>query len=512
MKAISTLLIPLTLLVLTGCSASSDAVRQPIDLQSPEPPLIRDQINETAAGPEQDTPFDYASMTVEVLIQLNSEPRLHSPLRTLVSDGPQEYTLYFRQPMQRDSVEQALQVQAKAFQKDWPYSFVPELTFAWKNDQELKVTAKVPASAKADQLSDSYLLDVKGAKTQNGTVLDDVPNFFATVTKPDQLWRISLDGKVRERLSSLSEPYMFKQLGTDDRYFFLSRFKEYCECDKELERLYALYDVETKQVISYPVPLATNYVGPGTFIVDRRGFFYKQPDEQTVVPESQTAVPVQVDGYIHGSSFSRNGSHLLLAVGQGQEQQQTDLDLVVYALENGTSERLTGALKGNVPLREPIGSPMPIHFYDDGEYVYYAMRDQEKQTEQRYMYSWQTKQISAWNPPVDEYAWSGFIISSDGKYQMYPNAGVYKGKELVYQDLNAPGDFWINGTHLMVGHKYEDVPDGVAPQESITLFDADTQKRWAIAEHLPGGTWVIGSSSDGKWIYLTTNADLASLQ
>ncbi|MFM1650655.1 hypothetical protein ACI7RC_00985 [Brevibacillus sp. B_LB10_24] len=509
MKAISTLLIPLTLLVLTGCSASSDAVRQPIDIQPPEPPLIRDQMNETAAGPKQDTPFDYASMTDEVLIQLNSEPRLHSPIRTLVSDGPQEYTLYFRQPMQRDSVEKTLQERAKDFQKDWPYSFVPELAFAWKNDQELLVTAEVPAS-KPRQISDSYLLDVKGAQTQNGTVLDEQPNFFATVTKPDQLWRISLDGKVRERLSSLSEPYMFEQLGMDDRYFFLSRFKEYCECDKELERLYGLYDVEKKQLISYPVPLATNYMGPGTFIADRRGFFYKQPDEQTVVPESQTAVPVRVDGHIYGSSFSRDGSHLLLAV--GEEQQQANLDLVVYALENGTFERLSGALKGNVPPNELSGNPLPIYFYDDGEYVYFAMRDPDKQAELRYMYSWQTKQISTWNSPVDEDAWSGFSSSSDGKYKMYPNAGLYKGKELVYQDINVPGNYWINGTHLMVGHKYEDVPDGVAPQESITLFDADTQKRWAIMEHLPGGNWVIGSSADGKWIYLTSKSDLASLQ
>jgi hypothetical protein len=54
-------------------------------------------------------PVEYANDGANaVLIQLKKEPRLHTPMTTLVANTPQTYTLRFREAMNRVSVEEAL--------------------------------------------------------------------------------------------------------------------------------------------------------------------------------------------------------------------------------------------------------------------------------------------------------------------------------------------------------------------------------------------------------------------
>jgi len=78
-------------------------------------------------------------MKEDVRIQLDAEPQLHSPLRTAVGTAPQAYTFFFREPMDRLSVEAAIRQHAK----DAPaVHFVePALSFHWVHDRQLRVLA-----------------------------------------------------------------------------------------------------------------------------------------------------------------------------------------------------------------------------------------------------------------------------------------------------------------------------------------------------------------------------------
>lgn len=318
-------------------------------------------------------PFDYAELQEAVRIQLDDQPRLHSPIQSVVTPAPQRYTLFFKSDMDRTSVEEALLQRAKDAKKDRPEYVLPSLSFRWANDRQLRLTVTVPPGERPDYGARRYLLDVKGAKTKLGETLADPPTFLAVLYAPNQLWRVSADGKQKDQLSSFTEPYFTQQyLEAEQPYLLLSRFIQYCECDANYERMYAVYDVNERKLVPYPLPLETSYMGDGDFVADRRGFFYAKPDGKNSIPPSNTAVSLRVAEYIHGAVFSKDRRHLIMAV--GRKQQTGDFDLVIRNLDSGHERRLPKALKGTAPQNELTGSAAPIHFQDNGEIVTFAMR------------------------------------------------------------------------------------------------------------------------------------------
>jgi hypothetical protein len=317
---------------------------------------------------------------------------------------------------------------------------------------------------------------------------------------------MSLDGKVRERLTSFEHPYGISLLDESGRYLLLSLYTNYCQCDVPYEKLYSVYDLETKTLTPYPSKLSTNYMGPGTFIADWRGFFYAPPTGRTDLPTDVIVVNLDEKDYVHGANFSKDRAHLIMAV--GAKEQEQDLDLLIANLKTGESQRFAKVLRGAVPHSQVVASRVPISFYDDGERVYVTM-DLESEHEKRYAYTWKTNQVTAWESPVPVDTPGHFSSSSDAMYQLYPNGGLYKGNVLISENIT--DGIWVSGTHLIaLQEENPSAPEDSRYDKKIVIFDADKQVAHAIATNLFFATELVGSSRDGKWLYLLSSADLTA--
>lgn len=502
------------LVLLAACTDSPSAVdpqptKPPVGTPG-TPPAQPNPASEPAEPPDSvaEIPFDYTAMETDVLIRHAAEPRLHAPIQTVVTPAPQTYHFFFRQPMDRRSVEETIQYRAeeRARQNEGGYHVVPAFAFAWASDQQLHLTVTLPPVHEPEIGSRRYLLDVTGAFTRAGKRLEEQPSFQAVLYSPSQLWRISTDGSKKEPLTRFTEPYhTFRLLGEDGRYLMLSRFREYCECDAGYEQMYAIYDRQEKRLVPYPFPLKTEYRGPGRFYADKRGFFYAAP-EGAKLPEPEHAVAVRLSPYVHGASFSRDRQYLLLAV--GREQQTGDFDLVIRHLETGREQRIPRALGGQAPENVLTGGPMPVQFHDDGVSVYFAMQHPSEFRELRYRYTWKEQRVTAWQPSIPPDAWSGFTASDDGLYQLYPNGGLFRGEQSIDPQLSF--GHWLPGTHQFVYTALdEQAPDSSRYREQILLYDADRRTTRTIVKALYLDTQIVGISPDGKWIYVQTAADLS---
>lgn len=460
-----------------------------------------------SAGPSawqvEELPFAYDEMQQEVVIQLREEPRLQSPIRTVVGPKPQAYTLFFREPMNRQSVEAAILHHAREAAGEQPY-VEPKWQFHWVHDQQLHLLAELPRPLTPEDSWMEYLLHVAGAKTVQGRQLaEETPAFWAVSVLPQQLWKISLDGGKREKLTNFSVSYGMTFADPESRYLLLSRSQQFCECDARYPRLYALYDVQQGNLTHYPVELVKHYKGNGDFVADRRGFFYAWPDEGGEMPPSEWATRVQIDAYVHGASLSHDRRHLLMAVGAAEQQQ--DLDLLIYDLDAGKVEqRLPGALQGTIPRSELDDSPLTVTFTDDGRQAAFSLRKNDQDlSEKRFRYDWKTGTVIDWNPPVPEDAWSGYLQSDDGMYQLYWNGGLYQGSQFL-MEWSGNG-VWIPRTHQFAYVRRE---AGGAHTQSLHLYDADRREERLLAAGLPRSLEVIGASEDGKWLYVRTEHEL----
>ncbi|MGE5701960.1 MAG: hypothetical protein ACM32O_05485, partial [Clostridia bacterium] len=349
-------------------------------------------------------------------------------------------------------------------------------------------------------------LDVSGASTQAGKTLKETPAFLAVVDTPSQIWKVSLDGKVREPLTSFEQPYAtMRFLDEEGRYLQVSRFQQYCECDADYERLYSIYDRTKNTLETYPVEQESSYQGKGEFVADTRGFFYAMPAPGITVPAADTAIPIKLAEYVYGSGFSKDRTHVFLAV--GKEGQAGDFDLLVRNLKTGEEKRFPQALKGSQQTSEVSNSKIPVAFFDDGKRVTFSMRHPVEYKELRYQYEWSTKAVSAWKPPVADDAWSGYSLSSDGMYQLYPNAGLFKDGQQI--DETVHDGTWLNGTHQFVYIAFDHQSTEDTPYKAmIHLYDADTKKVRVIAEKLFSDTSLVGASKDGQWIYVQSKENL----
>lgn len=201
------------------------------------------------AGQMGEVPYDYDAMREDAVIQLREEPRLQSPTRTVVGEGPQAYTLFFREAMDRNSVEAAIRLHAKETADQQGY-VEPDWDFYWVNDRQLQLVANLDTSPVPGQGGIEYLIHVAGAKTLEGRELpEQTPAFGAVWFAPQQLWKISMDGQVRQQLTDFPVLFGMTLIDPDSRYLLLSRYQEYCECDIRYPKLYGVYVFTENKVL-----------------------------------------------------------------------------------------------------------------------------------------------------------------------------------------------------------------------------------------------------------------------
>lgn len=502
----------LFLFAIAGCDPVSLAPsEQPVAVeQVPDPSGESPSPGGVAQEPTEDwqreeIAYDYAAMQEDVRIQLNEESRLQSPLRTVVGIDPQSYTFFFREAVNRGSVEEAIRTHAKAAaSKEIPGVVEPAFRFYWVHDRQLQVLVTLPQPFSEAIDWQEYVLNAGGAKTATGHLIGDSFAFQGVVLPPHQIWRISVDGKARERLTDFSvmKNMEFLDADAESRYILLSRFTNYCECDAFYEKLYSVYDLKSHTAVPYPVELTDKYRGVGEFMADRRGFFYALPKKGTEVLTSEFAMKISVDGYVHGASFSHDYKQLLMAVGKADQKQ--DLDLAVFDVDAGTEKRFPGIIKGWVPTSEWDGEVVPVSFEDDGAFVTFAMRKAEQSLEEvRQRFEWKSGKVTSWSPPVPADHWSGFIPSDDGVYHYYWNAGLYQGATQLLQP-SGEGK-WIPGTHHFLFA--EAAKDGEGME--LFWFDADRKQKKLLVSGLSYGFSLLGASKDGQWLYVSTDRPLA---
>ncbi|WP_010492222.1 hypothetical protein [Paenibacillus elgii] len=487
-------------LSIAGCSEKSPA-EQPSAIQGG--PTTSTETPSTALNGQS---LGDQAIKNDVRIRLKDEPRLQSPVATTVAPTKQQFTLEFGEAMDRASVEAALKDQAKQYtEKEGAFGdgIVPSFDYRWVNDRELDLT--VGEISLPDPTFHSYQLSVSGAKTKSGRTLGESPSFKGVIEQPNQLWKMSVDGKSSEPLTSFDPPYGIEMLDESGKFLLLSRTTHYCQCDAPFEGIYTVYDVKEKKFIPYPNKLMTRYMGSGNFIADRRGFFYEQPEQGTGLPASDMAVAVRLNDYVHGAGFSKDRTRLIMAV--GTREQERDLDLLVFDLKSSKEQRLSKVLVGKVPFSQTHSGRWPVGFEDDGERVF-VMMDTDTGHEKRYAYTWKTGKLEPLKLPLPDDSWGGFTRTTDGAYQFYYNAGIYKGAVKISEDIRGDGD-WISGTHLLL--RMQESPG--TPKDSIynrdlVVFDADKRAERKIASGVWDGTSVAGSSPDGKWIYLISGKHL----
>ncbi|WP_232696958.1 hypothetical protein [Brevibacillus daliensis] len=444
----------------------------------------------------------------EYWMQVDSEPRMNSASQLdtfgaqLITPDEQQFTIYFKEPMDRTSVEKTLKAnvgEREVVIGDTCFSF------HWKSDSQVVVTAdqkRLPAKNEYYFLG-YYKLNLKGAKTKTGKTISSENGLTLYVKEPKQLYKVTTDGSKQIKLTSFKKSNESLILSDPaQRYLLVQRYAQYCECDGPLLRFSSLYDLLTKAEIKYPVELKTNYMGAGTFVADTRGFFYPAPDAKVApsIPKSNTAYRIALKDYVHGSGFSKDRNYLFVAL--GTKEQKTDFDLGIYHLKTGKLERHKKALKGHAPINQVSDQNYPVYFQDEGQYAYIRLEDYTgTDTLITYSYDWKTKKVAPWKSP-EQVTYLGFKQSTDGIYRYFgfTEGKVYKGNKL-HQVVNNQGHdgVWIPGTHKLAYVKSATSNGGTA--DTLHLYDADQKKEKTIRLQ-SNDSKIIGATPDGNWLFV----------
>ncbi|HEU4964056.1 MAG TPA: hypothetical protein VFV52_09445 [Bacilli bacterium] len=447
-------------------------------------------------------PFNTATLVHDALIRYDKEPRIQSPMMSTMTPGQQDFTIFFREPIDQESVEQRLvaSVQHILDERRKNYgakvsAFDVKLHFRWASTQQLHLQVDVPDAAEGWWLG----LNLVGTRTLGGAVLQDLPELAFVINREPKLFRVSTQDGTLTRLPDFDGYYSFEQLPGDSRYLLAEKYLEYCGgCDVHLLRGYSILDLKTEQLTEYPVSLMIkDYQGAGDFVADTRGFFYEQPTAGVVVPNASTAVPVQVAGHVYGASFSRDYRHVLIA--SGAPEQEHDFDLVIVDLQTGQQKRLQGVMKGWVAHNQATDGLLPIRIVDDGEQVTFTMTDQTQFKILSFTYAWATDTVTptTTHPRTD---WEG-DASDDGTYLLRPQGGIYRGKRLITDEVKYGQ--WITGTHKLFWiDQGEREKEYDMPPTIIHLYDADRNQVQDVAS-FARDVQVIGTSEDGRSLYIS---------
>ncbi|MFE5324656.1 hypothetical protein ACFQ88_39060 [Paenibacillus sp. NPDC056579] len=428
-----------------------------------------------------------------VHIVLEDEPRLPSQATALVSKTPKKWVLSFGESMNRASVEEVMK---RNLVPAGSQDLSVDITFQWENDRMLKVTT-TPKPAESSENPNArlvYSLSVNGAQTAAGNKLEKADEFRAVISDVEQIYRYSLDGKIKEKLSSFDKPYMLRSV-MDPGYIAAVQFAQYCECDAPSSKLYDLFSLKDRTFVSYPVELYDSYTGEGNFDVDSRGFFYSNP-KGLPIPQSASVNNITIDGMIFGTGISKDRRHVFIA--KGTKDQKTDFDLAIINLDNGKQDVFEKAMKGYPPANQVSSRDTPIVFRDDGKLVIFTMENREPWGYVNYAFDWGSRTVTPWKSPTGVDDWSGANMSSDGVYQLNGDGHIYKNG--VKQNGPKPimHGIWVNGTHSMI--LFENKGNNT---KELLLYDADSGKMALTNISLRHDQYVIGSSEDGKWLYVT---------
>lgn len=447
----------------------------------------------------------------DVLFRLNSDPRLmNNSLMVSIPKRDETITIFFKKPMDRSSVEKAIK---KIDERS--YRFYPKLLLHWSNDQELHVKALISQAETKLNGSDQLSIDLKDARTQSGGALkisgSSVRNsFVGTIAEPLNLWKVALDQPTnRKQLTSFDIPYNeISLLDTEARYFLLARDTKYgCRCDTGPTNHYSVYDTSLDKYTYYPygTEIMENYRGSGSFVADRRGFFYEIPDESEVqIPMSKTAMMFKLPEFVHGAAFSKDKKTIILVTGSEKTDENTKFN---FRLIDVATSKETLLLKqeiiGGIQQSYSTDERYPIKLFDDSQEVYFEMQNPKGEMSNgelndmvRYRFNWQSKKLAKWDSPGPKNVWLSLKASDDGRFKVYANGGLYDGNKLLVSSESKPSlDYgvWIPQTHDYAMIEYED------NQGSLVILHAGTLQE-TIYENIKGSP--VGTSKDGKWIYV----------
>jgi hypothetical protein len=474
---------------------------------SPSPSSIPDKFSEVGSEQEnmafsqtvKDVPYHYDTMVSPAVIRLDSDSRLEgTDISTHVMLRDEAYTIFFKEVPDRQSVKAALtRVNSQQFNL-----LYPKILIHWTSDRQLHVKVLPSKTEKWDNISKGYQLNLSGATTAIGRPLDESQNsirFFAIIAEPSQLWRYSIDGESKEKLTDFTEPYGIEPLDGNNTHLLLSRGSRYCECDALYPSYYSVYNADTNQVQPYPIEiqLTQNYRGNGSFMADTRGFFYDQPKPGVKAPLNDTTRFMQLPDLIFGASFSKNRDYLIMAV--GKEQQVEDFDVIILSMKTHKQLRYPRVIKGRIPEDQAYDRILPFTFKDDGERVYFTATDRVTHEDINYYYDWKAKKVVPWNAPKEVTGWTGFNESADKVYRFYANGGLFKADQFVKNSLefsNYQDGIWIPNTHYYMVSNYKN------NQQEIDILDADTLITAPYDQRLPSEFVLHSVSPDGKWLIL----------
>ncbi|WP_442603371.1 hypothetical protein [Paenibacillus sp. KN14-4R] len=439
--------------------------------------------------------FDYNQISADegVNIRLDSDPMLlGNYVSTLIPKRDETITFFFKEPMNRSSVEQALLTKNS---KD-DSRFYPQLLMHWSSDRQLHVKALI-VQTKAE-LYHSFNLITFGALTQKGVKLTS-GSFTGTIGELNQLWKVSSDGSQKKQLTSFQVPYWIEALGQSDTTFLLIRSLGYCQCDRESAKFTTVYDAANQTQTAYPVDIqiVQSYRGSGSFVADRRGFFYELSSKNAIdFPKRESAVTFNLPYYIHGASFSKDGRSLILLTGKEDQTHDFTMRIVPLDPKQGQETVIQTKLQGKLHENEANGHILPLTFNDDGKKVYFTLRG-ENGIEVRYVYDWKKGSVESWNPPIDPMNWAGFQTSSDGRFRIYANGGLYDGDlPLKNSFIGWHEGFWIPNTHEFVANNLSKIN-----AETLIVIPNEKVK-------LPTESMLLKVSKDAKWYYMSTSGQI----
>ncbi|MCR8645240.1 hypothetical protein NV379_21525 [Paenibacillus sp. N1-5-1-14] len=478
-------------------STAVAATMEPLDVktvaentpQTQQEPQKQTQLTVPLQDKTNTAEFDYNQIPADkgVMVRLDSDPLLRgSFVSTLIAKRDETITFFFKEPMDRASVEKAL---LKPAEKESGY-FTPRLEMKWVSDHELQVKAKV--SEAKTQLRQTFRLSTLDAQTQHGVKLSS-GLFLGTIWETSQIWQVSDDGSTKKQLTSFKVPYTIKSLDQTGTNYLLNRMMGYCECDRESFDYTRVYNAVTKKETAYPAEMRVeqSYRGSGSFIADRRGFFYALDSKiATEFPKADTAVVIKLPEFVHGATFSKDGRSVIAIT--GKQNQETDYTLRIIPLDQkGKDIVLSSQIKGKLPRHEGGGYLMPIEFIDDGKQAYFILRD-ENGSELRYAYDWSRRTVGAWKAPIDPNFWAGFKASSDGRFRYYANGGLYDGEKQLSKSSPDYEGIWAPNTHEFVFN-------------NLSKLNAETMKVTSNNKvKLPSDTGLLTISNDAKWYFLST--------
>jgi hypothetical protein len=412
-----------------------------------------------------------------------------------VTAGEQEYALHFAEKMDRASVEATLKKKWNTSSYPTSVSSIPRFSFAWQSDTDVVLTVTAARG-------NNYRLDVREAKTAAGGRLAHVGVLDIVVSPAQQLRKVSLDGKSKEKLAELLEPYNLQPLDPTGHYYLASRNNRYCECDASYGKHYGIYDTSKGNLVKYLEDLSSSYIGPGDFTADTRGFFYAISGGGAPGSVSFTAFPVNVGGYVFGTGFTADRSLLLIATARDKDPAQTAFELIVYRVSNGVIERLPQALKGALPQSPLDDKYEPLQFTDAGDLVITNMHASKTAPGDYYAYNRKTGKVEVWKSPSGGALPIGF--TTDGMYANYTDLSIYKGNQRVKgTDPVVGGGLWVPGTHRYLHIELV----GVGNSYEMYLHDADTGKNSLLMKGLPSTIRLTGFTPDGKSAVMVSEGD-----